>query len=164
MLSPTANLASLLLVHEASNIRISALKLLVVSSKPTEPFKELVLKALFQSLPCFHAETDAKTRNDFLGCIRSLFNRMHGTIFRMDKAVQAQRNSVPQVANINLQQLEYHQKFILDYQFHLFSELQPSASYQRRITALRALKLLGESQLRNVIDVCLSLHAHSYTR
>lgn len=149
-----------LLSHALNTVRSLAFSVLVSSSSSTRPFSCTALKILRGRLAALHADTDAKFRNEVLSQTKHMIERIRGaTAFLMREFHKL--NSVPSVSGTleNLakvdelarlyRELQLHVEFIRWYLSFLLGELIPTASYQRHITALRAINLVLRSGLGN---------------
>lgn len=148
-------------MHHFSFIRIAALSIVInsasYSSVSSGPFPTDTFQLLMQVLPRFHSETNAKVRNEYLVLLKTLFAQVrHGlvpnirenvshaahaaeiTIVNLDKG----QNSTAHVRRSELLQ-EKNVAFIKWFDDFLINELHPSASYQRHITALKAMSFVG---------------------
>lgn len=104
------------------------------------------------TLPFMHAETDSHTRSRLLGILRKLVIRLRGS----SNAIQAATNE-----RFNEKKDQPSQKkcapgdpksFLHWYIDFLESELQPTASYQRHILALKVSMLLLQSGVDSRVD------------
>lgn len=129
------------------------MSILVYSSSSTSPFAAELLLSLRQNLPSFHVESDPKIRGEFLGIMNTLIARLQAAIFRMRKVFvshtglsQGQCQPAGSSESRDLSHVEHHESlsqhasFLGWYLEFLSGELQPTASYQRHITALKVLQ------------------------
>ncbi|KAK7414512.1 hypothetical protein QQX98_006623 [Neonectria punicea] len=154
------------LAHPSHEIRSFAFSLLISSPLTTRPYSSKALHLLQKHLATFFAESDAKFRNDVSSKGRDMFKRVRGAIFvlkrsipraasqvQKDKEVQGTSSpkSKPVIYRANLislpeaqliECLDYHEKFMFWYIEFLCSELTPTASYQRHIASLKAVKFM----------------------
>ena len=147
-----------MLAHKSSNIRIHALSLLVRSVSPKEPFPIEILQSLQRHLPWFHMEVDTKSRNEFIAIVKKLLSRVTTVIVAQGRktapdgqgAQMVERNILQLYSpgnskasrlrvDVNLSCMEQHISFMKWYISFLHGELQPTASYQRHISALTVL-------------------------
>lgn len=114
-------------------------------------------------LPYFHAETDTGVRGDFIASVRTVIQRLRGAISQLHRALQRQayqnrpktvksselcsKQEVSEVTSPSEYVLDQHMAFLNWYIRFLVSELQPTASYQRHITALKILTTVLQSGL-----------------
>ncbi|KAK3902107.1 putative death-receptor fusion protein-domain-containing protein [Staphylotrichum tortipilum] len=147
-----------LLAHPSASVRSSAFSLLVSSQATTKPFSSIVFSLLKKHLAAFHADYDARVRNEVLGHTKNLIRRAKNIITVSQRSLAAyqaiadgsrppvQKKFGPEVRLKDAAEardiLERHEAFLGWYRDFLKSELVPTASYQRHITALRAALLL----------------------
>ncbi|KAF2277988.1 uncharacterized protein EI97DRAFT_415834 [Westerdykella ornata] len=137
------------------DVRLAGLFLSVYSTAVTRTVTAGVLKSLRRHLVHLHTDTDANFRKEVLNHVQRLIERLKGstaTMMKMTtgKTVQPQNripfssrsNSGVDVPSGRPDPLEDSLRFILWYTHFLEWELRPSSSYQRRITALKALAIL----------------------
>lgn len=144
-----------LLVHSLDTVRSLALSVLVHSSSSIRPFTPITLQLLRLNLGAFYSDTDAKFRNDVLSNTKHMVERLRGaTAFLSKEAVSGlpqlqksdSQNDIPNLRDVALQELlAQHEEFLDWFIEFLLGELVPTASYQRHITALKALHLLFKS-------------------
>lgn len=144
-------------MHHSPFIRIAALSIVINSaSNPilsSSPFSIDILPVLQQALPHFHTETNAKVRNGYLVVVKSLLAHVRRGLvpqFR-EQVSHAGRANVNTIVNLDEGQngtvhvcrsqvlLEKNASFLKWFDDFLINELHPSASYQRHITALKAM-------------------------
>ncbi len=153
--------------HRSPEIRSLALSVLISSSSPTRPYSEDALKLLRKYLPLYHSDSDTKFRYEVLSHTKYMVKRVKSTAAMLRRQI-VQRHAAIAGGNIgshrehvkpdeksktkkrpviplfltdeNLLQetLGLHERFLRWYVLFLRSELVPTASYQRHITALRA--------------------------
>jgi hypothetical protein len=157
---PDALIGSLL-ARASAAIRLAALSLLVASPLTTRPFPSGVLSLLEQNLAFFHGDADAKFRTDVLSTTKRLVDRLRGSTSSLSREVgrskkgRADQNTrskagshiAAEAAKCPACRLQRHVEFLNWYIDFLTAELQPTASYQRHITALKALDILLQSGL-----------------
>ena len=144
---------SSLLVHASPSIRIAALSTLIYSPSSTKPFTPELLHCLRQNLPIFHGESDPKIRGEFISSTKALIARLQAATFRLGKFLEShtgitQSQDEPVGSNESRdpsdddhrEDLGQHVSFLSWYIEFLSGELQPTASYQRHITALKVLQ------------------------
>jgi len=139
--------------------------LLVSSQETTRPFSEVAFSLLKEHLAMFHADYDAKLRNEILGLTKNLIRRVKNIITVAERAIAAadqkaqllasgapavgggaqppnKKRTGPKTAQLSgaeaKEVMDRHQAFLDWYMSFLQGELIPTASYQRHITALRA--------------------------
>jgi hypothetical protein len=148
-----------LLAHPSVSVRSSAFSLLVSSQATTKPFSEDAFDLLKQNLAAFHADYDAKVRNEVLGHTKNLIKRAKNIITVAQRSLAAHQAAAgdgvnppvkkkfgPEVvikdASEAKEVLGRHEAFLKWYTGFLKNELLPTASYQRHITAIKAALLL----------------------
>lgn len=137
------------------------MSLLITSTSPTKPYSPMAFELLRRHLRSCHADPDAKFRNEILAHSRNMVKRIQGAtlVLRKDigrlamKASKAHADGPPvnthisqgakKIANAGeawlRDSLKLHEDFFTWYLEFLCQEMVPTASYQRHITALRAL-------------------------
>ncbi|KAK4149214.1 putative death-receptor fusion protein-domain-containing protein [Chaetomidium leptoderma] len=147
-----------LLAHPSVSVRSSAFSLLVSSQSTTKPFSEVAFNLLKKHLASFHADYDAKIRNDVLGHTKNLVKRAKNIITVAQRSFAAHQSAGdgvgppakkkfgPEIAFKDASEargvLTQHESFLAWYMGFLKNELLPTASYQRHITAVKAAVLL----------------------
>ncbi|KAI1766390.1 putative death-receptor fusion protein-domain-containing protein [Hypoxylon sp. FL1150] len=143
------------LCHDSHEARSSAISILIASPSTTKPYTAEALGLLKQHLPSFHEDPDPKMRYDVLGHSRNMIKRIQNTIEslrkeserilkKMNKIAskeadgQAEKHQTDAVAEVN-NTLRQHEDYVSWYVGFLKNELAPTASYQRHITALKAM-------------------------
>lgn len=148
------HIASGLLAHPSSTVRATAASLLISTSSPTNLSSIQCLTSLQQFLPYYHAEANPKVRNEFIasmekfcGKLAHAFTTLHKYHFT-DQPINIAlhdacgRLEVGDEGNVAHRLTTAHSSFSKWYIRFLTSELQPSASYQRHISALKILDTL----------------------
>ncbi|CCC10606.1 unnamed protein product [Sordaria macrospora k-hell] len=125
------------LTHPSLSVRSSAFSLLVSSQATTKPFSRIAFDLLRKHLAAFHADFDAKLRNEVLGYTKNLIRRARGQGTTPSKKKPAPENLLKNPAEAK-EVLDRHEAFFAWYLEFLKGELLPTASYQRHITAMRA--------------------------
>ena len=160
-----------LLVHGNSNISIASLSVLTASSSVTKPFSEKTLASLEQNLPSFHAESDSKFRGEFLSVMRKVLRRLDNALSRMlHRPMESTQTNDSIITSWDNQfddqyrkgNAAIHLSFVRWYIGYLEQELQPTASYQRHIIALKILQIMRKSSLLETFQVS-SLSPSIYT-
>src|SRR5579862_1899709 len=159
-----------LLTRPSATIRLAALSLLVASPLTTRPFTPEVLSLLEQNLAFFHADTDAKFRTNVLSTAKRLVDRLRGSVSFLSREIErykkaiayrsassgsglpalgkpGKRDCAVETAKPSTNLLQRHVEFLNWYISFVVAELQPTASYQRHVTALKALSILLQSGL-----------------
>jgi hypothetical protein len=169
------------LCHTSHEARSSAVAILIASPSTARPYTCEALELLERHLPSFHADSDSKFRYDVLGHSRNMIRRIQGALesLRRDygKAVKKAAKHTDSKAGVDLPEggkdnvaplnggametsevaklwrsLDRHERFISWYADFLKGELVPTASYQRHITALRAINFVLSSSLPQEIE------------
>ena len=143
-------------MHHSSFIRIAALSIVTnPASNPTSsssPYSIDTFQLLQQILPHFQTETNPKVRNEYLVIIKSLFVHVRRGLAlqltgKTSQATHANGNIAVNIDNgkdikIHARKskfVENNAAFLTWFDEFLINELHPSASYQRHITALKAM-------------------------
>ncbi|KAI1492500.1 putative death-receptor fusion protein-domain-containing protein [Biscogniauxia mediterranea] len=160
------------LCHESREARSSGVAILIACPSTTKPYTSEALELLRKHLPAFYEDSDAKFRYDVLGHSRNMIKRIQGALDStrkefdraLKKSMKAEPQRVPQPllqdAEVGLEKehqtldkvtsglhdiITLHEDFIHWYVEFLKGELIPTASYQRHITALRAMAFILKS-------------------
>lgn len=159
----------LLLLHVSPSIRLAALTFTTSSKSTTELITESVLSSLRECIPQFHAEADAKSRNEFINVMKKLLTRLEGGLAQTSRSrllsqsvlsAKASKKSTkpggkcPDAGNSAIGLIKCNVCFLEWYTLFLSGELLPTASYPRHVTALRLLYILLQ----------LGLHTYTSTR
>ncbi|KAF2677884.1 HEAT repeat protein-like protein [Lentithecium fluviatile CBS 122367] len=149
------------LSHIEPEVRLAGMYLSIYSTAVTKPITGGVLKSFKRNLVHLHTDTDGNFRRELIGYIQKLFDRLRGSTATLAKTktkstIGQTRIPFPQSSlhNSDVERMESHHdpliesfRFISWYVRFLESELRPDASYQRRISALRALQVVLKSGL-----------------
>ncbi|KAF3063498.1 tRNA (cytidine(32)-2'-O)-methyltransferase non-catalytic subunit TRM732 [Daldinia childiae] len=165
-----ADVLESVLCHDSQEARTSAVSLLIASPSTTKPYTTEAIELLKQYLPSFYEDSDPKMRYDVLGHSRNMIKRIQNTIESLrreadriskkinkaksnkhgprlsteeDKDSQLERHQNDTVAKLNAV-LHQHEDFASWYVGFLKNELAPTASYQRHITALKAMVFIAK--------------------
>jgi hypothetical protein len=150
---------SSLLAHASGTVRSLAFSVLVSSNSSIRPFTLTALGILQSCVHILYCDTDAKFRNEVLSNTKHMIERLRGATAFLVREIDSlsfqlrPKHSISpqerQMAQRALEQttelLRVHASFIEWYIDFLLGELVPTASYQRHITALRAISLLLRS-------------------
>ncbi|KAF9891702.1 hypothetical protein FE257_003714 [Aspergillus nanangensis] len=135
------------LFHREFSIRIAALSLLITAPVATKPVSFATMKAVLKGLPSMHAESNSYSRGEILSLVRKFIIRLKGGILSQ---AEDWGETIPlpkkQQANVARDESETHAS-LREYIEFLKSDLRPTATYPRHITALRSLNLLLDSGL-----------------
>ena len=132
-----------------------ALSILVRYSSSTAPLSDETILGLREAMCFFHQEVDPRARNEFINLAKNLVRRVVGVLRSCSKSFQICKSALSvdaeeMISDANTDQLqkakllqrtsqeiqEKHVMFLKLYLGFLAKELQPTASYQRHITAL----------------------------
>ncbi|KAF2497326.1 hypothetical protein BU16DRAFT_505602 [Lophium mytilinum] len=150
-----------LLSHSNPEARLAGISLLVSSASITKPITRGSLRCLQDNIFHLHADTDANFRGELLSRVQRLFDRLRSATATLSKAIEgnaAALKSLSSKSSDGIRKTEtnkdelcgilnYHVDFISWYISFLGSELRPTASYQRHITALKSLNIVVRSGL-----------------
>lgn len=150
------DLIGILSTCEADTVRLLAFTVLVASPSPLRPFTPKALDIMKSQMGILYADTDAKFRTDTLSNTRKLIERLRGTTSYLNRELanlahkfHSQPSTVSaeeQIVCIQMREvLKLHEEFIEWFFEFLTYELTPTASYQRHITSLKAIRLLLQS-------------------
>ncbi|OTA66695.1 hypothetical protein K449DRAFT_325817 [Hypoxylon sp. EC38] len=168
-----ADVLESVLCHDSHEARSSAISILIASPSTTKPYTAAALELLKRHLPSFHEDSDPKMRYDVLGHSRNMIKRIQSTIESLRRDIEriskkinksattnvVGESPVKQAKNDQLQKyqqgiavelhdtLRLHEEFVSWYVNFLKDELAPTTSYQRHITALRAMVFIIKPEL-----------------
>ena len=135
-----------LLVHPSPGVRVRALSMLYRSLSFTSTLPSHVLVGLKRSICYFHTEVDPRFRNEFIVIANRLIQGIMSVIFSCQPNVVLDKNSEIERSGSNNREPDSkeeiaheHFDFLIFYMHFVAKELQPTASYQRHITALQIL-------------------------
>ncbi|KAH7065827.1 HEAT repeat protein-like protein [Paraphoma chrysanthemicola] len=149
--------------HPAPEVRLAGMFLSVYSASITRHMTPGAFRSLRRNLPHLHTDTDANFRREVNGYTQKLFDRLRAstaTLFKMlvsKRAPNPERIPLPKTSTkhrtaspggAEQNALSEALSFVEWYVRFLEWELRPTASYQRRITALQSLTIV----LRSGID------------
>jgi hypothetical protein len=155
-----------LMAHSTPDVRLAGLSLLVSSTSITKPISKGSIQCLRDNLFHLHADTDANFRGELLSQIQRLFDRLRSSTATLSKAIMGNTAALKSIsttfASGNLGPgtdercfsdiLSYHLEFVSWYLSFISSELRPTASYQRHITALKALTIIMKSGIDPIVS------------
>jgi hypothetical protein len=141
--------------------RLAGMYLAIHSTAVTKAITGGVFKSLRLNLSHLHTDTDANFRRELTGHVQKLFDRLRGSTTALVKlhttaSITQSRLPFPQSCSYQLstaQEIRVREpliealRFIVWYVRFLEGELRPDASYQRRVSALRALIVVLKSGL-----------------
>lgn len=146
--------------HTEPDVRLAGLYLSIVSSAATRPVTGGIFNSLKRNMIHLHADSDANFRRELLSYIQKLFDRLRGstaTLARQSvksKITGEERLPFPKEAfdlsgstqsSQSQDSLMDSLRFIVWYLRVLEWDLRLEASYQRRVTAVRALIVVLKS-------------------
>lgn len=144
--------------HPEPEVRLAGMFLSVYSTSVTKPMTGGIFKSLKRNLVHLHTDSDANYRREIQGYTQKLFDRLRASTATLMKAKtkvgtsSAHRLPFPADPSLSrsLQQdpLAEALSFVVWYIRFLEWEMRPTASYQRRVTALRSLTVV----LRSGVD------------
>ncbi|KAI2469215.1 putative death-receptor fusion protein-domain-containing protein [Annulohypoxylon bovei var. microspora] len=159
-----ADILESVLCHDSFEARSSAVSILIASSSTTKPYTAEALELLKKHLPSFHEDSDPKMRYDVLGHSRNMIKRIQSTVESLRREVERTSKKINKIGLSKVSpkvfteakdnQLQKHQEdtivelcatlrrheaFVSWYVGFLKDELSPTTSYQRHITALKAI-------------------------
>ncbi|KAI1393468.1 putative death-receptor fusion protein-domain-containing protein [Hypoxylon trugodes] len=154
-----ADVLESVLCHESREARSSAVSILIASPSTTKPYTAEALELLKKHLPSFHEDSDPMMRYDILGHSKNMIKRIQSTVESLrredeklskkaDKTGSNKTTTKPAtkvkknqsyVAGDLRDTLRLHEDFVSWYVGFLKGELAPTTSYQRHITALKAM-------------------------
>lgn len=135
-----------LLPHERPETRLAAFSLLTTSAAVTRPLTFGTFAALKRNLPYLHADTDANFRGEVMSLTQSLYERLRASTAVMSR-VLAKENQGKNTGTSTLEVYHAHIEFVHWHLRFISSELHPTASYQRHISALKSLTIIMKSGL-----------------
>lgn len=159
---PPQYVAYSLLAHPSSTVRVTALSLFMNNFSHTSPISIQTLSYLEQYVPFFHGEVNPKVRGEFVSQMSKFcekLRRKFSVVCKLHESNSIQKSmrndEVRNIAAGHL--LENLRSFSNRYIEFLVEELQPTASYQRHITALKMLETMiqvgiSRSEPRGLFD------------
>lgn len=143
------------MANAMDTVRSLAFSVLVSSSSTIRPFNAEALNFLRSGMAFLYADTDSRFRNDVLSNTKHLIERLRGATAYLLRELQDALFKNKQMTKNGSQQservkdlqiaLKSHEDFLQWFLEFLLGELIPTASYQRHITALKAIMLLLKS-------------------
>ncbi|KAF2015270.1 HEAT repeat protein-like protein [Aaosphaeria arxii CBS 175.79] len=156
------NLFAVWLSNPEPEIRLAGLFISVYSTAVTRPLTAGILTSIKRNIVHLHTDTDANFRKELLTHTQRLFDRLRGSTTALSKLEPTgtikdasgrimigpqRRSSTPGQTTTHQDLLRESMDFISWYLRFLDWELRSTASYQRRITALRCLTIVLRSGL-----------------
>ncbi|MCJ1464709.1 hypothetical protein MMC07_003322 [Pseudocyphellaria aurata] len=144
-----------LLAHPSSTVRVTALSLFTNNFSHTSPMSIQNLSYLEQYIPFFHGEVNPKVRGEFISQMSRFCEKLRrgfSVVCKLQESMSIQASVCnDEVSKIKVdefrttgQLLENLRSFSNWYVGFLIEQLQPTASYQRHITALKMLESMIE--------------------
>ncbi|PLB40291.1 THADA/TRM732 family protein [Aspergillus candidus] len=141
------------LFHNDMSIRIAALSLLITAPSTTKPMSFATTRAILRGLPSMHAESDSYSRGEILSLVRRFIVRLKGGILKEEGGlVDAKIPTNKKQSIIYARDDAETESCLKQYIGFLKSDLRPTASYPRHITALKTLIFVLESGLDSRFD------------
>jgi hypothetical protein len=135
------------LLHREPNIRIAALSLLVTAFSTIKPFTSAATNSILLGLPSMHADSDSYSRGEIMSLTRKLIVRLKSGILRQQDSAEGAAQATSGLPSGLVKSDDETMAFLKKYIDFLAGDLVVTASYPRHISALKALKLLLESNL-----------------
>ncbi|KAH0369828.1 hypothetical protein KCU65_g2939, partial [Aureobasidium melanogenum] len=140
-----------LLLRTSDAVRIAGLAMLTTSTVTTQPLSIGAMDSLSKGLPFLHADADAGFRSELFSLIRHLMDRIKAATATLTKPPgKSKKNAKTPLdsSSVPIQSSELvaaHRSFIEWYVAFLKTELRPTASYQRHISALKCISIIARS-------------------
>ncbi|KAJ5160900.1 uncharacterized protein N7482_007904 [Penicillium canariense] len=135
------------LLHREPNIRVAALSLLVTAFSTIKPFTSAATNSILRGLPSMHADSDSYSRGEIMSLTRKLIVRLKSGILAVQESSEATAQTLKNGPSGLVKSDDETVAFLRKYINFLAHDLCVTASYPRHISALKALKLLLESNL-----------------
>lgn len=150
------------MTHPTDTVRSLAFSVLASSSSGIRPFSSEALRLMQNNMETLYADTDAKFRNDVLSNTKHMIERLRGATAFLTRELErlsfgaktkssrktASPDPVQQGLDALSTSLQSHKAFLEWYIDFLLGELISTASYQRHITALKAIHMLVNSGIQ----------------
>lgn len=143
-----------LLVRSSTKVRVAALSMLINATSTTKPLSHGSLQALRKGLPYLHADSDSGLRSELFSLVKILIDRLRGATSNLAKPptrggkaaakTKATTESIQSIEDTPAL-LKAHRSFVEWYLEFLQTELRPTASYQRHITAVKCIAFIYRS-------------------
>lgn len=154
-----------LLVRRSRSARLTGLSLLISSPSATKPLLPKALSLIKRNLAHYFADTDANFRSEVFSLFQRLVDRIRAITAVLARANNSSAHDEKGDDVFPAEALRYHQSFLEWLTRFLLSELRPTASYQRHISALKCLSVLVKSGLDGEVpNLYLSKSAVAETR
>ncbi|KAK6007001.1 hypothetical protein QM012_006009 [Aureobasidium pullulans] len=141
-----------LLLRTSDAVRIAGLAMLTTSTTTTQPLSIGAMESLQKGLPFLHADANAGFRSELFSLVRHLIDRIKAATATLTKPPSKAKKNIskspldPSSMSIESSDLvTAHKSFIAWYISYLKTELRPTASYQRHISALKCISIIAKS-------------------
>ncbi|KAG9564645.1 hypothetical protein KCU71_g5793, partial [Aureobasidium melanogenum] len=141
-----------LLLRTSDAVRIAGLAMLTTSTTTTQPLSIGAMASLQKGLPFLHADADAGFRSELFSLIRHLMDRIKAATATLTKPPSKSKKNTtktpldsPSVPIQSSELVAAHRSFVEWYVAFLKTELRPTASYQRHISALKCISIIAKS-------------------
>lgn len=141
-----------LLLRTSDAVRIAGLAMLTTSTTTTQPLSIGAMNSLQKGLPFLHADADAGFRSELFSLTRHLMDRIKAATATLTKPPSKTKKNTtkgplgsPSVPIQSSELVTAHRSFIAWYIAFLKTELRPTASYQRHISALKCIWIIANS-------------------
>lgn len=141
-----------LLLRTSDAVRLAGLAMLTTSTTTTQPLSIGGLSSLQKGLPFLHADADAGFRSELFSWIRHLIDRIKAATATLAKPPSKTKKNTtkslldsPSVPIETSELVTAHRSFVAWYIAFLKTELRPTASYQRHISALNCISIIARS-------------------
>ncbi|KEQ67672.1 uncharacterized protein M437DRAFT_38503 [Aureobasidium melanogenum CBS 110374] len=153
-----------LLLRTSDAVRIAGLAMLTTSTVTTQPLSIGAMNSLQKGLPFLHADADSGFRSELFSLIRHLMDRIKAATATLTKPPgKSKKNTTktpvdsPSVSTQSSELVAAHKSFVEWYVAFLKTELRPTASYQRHISALKCISIVS----RSGVDTQISGHPNT---
>lgn len=140
-----------LLLSTSDAVRVAGLSMLTTTTTTTKPLSLGTRNALMQGLPLLHADSDAGFRSELFSLIKHLVDRVKAATANLARPPAKAKNTKTKSAEPSAdprkssELVTAHRGFMQWYVSFLKTELRPTASYQRHVSALRCLSIIARS-------------------
>lgn len=148
---------------------MAGISLLFSSTHIKRPLSTVALNSLLENVRHLLGDTDPRFRGDILSMFRRLFDRIRVITAPLAKSSDSGRVKVRETIHAKVcatkavndehDQLRIYMTFVRRFQDLILSELNPCAPYQRRISAIKAMRIIASSGVDSTIE-----HAPSSVR
>ena len=157
-------IATTLLIHQSSNIRLAAFSLAAAPTTKLTPISIPILEAFRHAIPCYHNEVDPEFRQKFIAILKQMWTRLCLIIRRLQRQYEQHLAPVDHAQSPLSKEyckeqgavLSAHTNFMQWYTGFLCEELQSTAAYRRHIVALSMLHFCISSDIKEAAIPFLS--------